>query len=228
MSAKRRDIAGAPSPASRGRTSKPRQRLYLVTPAISDPAPFAGELEHALGVGDIAAVLLRLADGGERTLIERAKHIAAVVQSRDVALVVDNRPEIVARAGADGAHLSGVEKFAAALTLLKPERIAGAGGLRSRHDAMLAGEAGADYVMFGEPDRNGRRPSFEELLERLTWWADLVEIPCVAYAAGKDEVTPLVRTGADFVALGDWIWSAPEGAAKVIAAAVASLDEAVT
>lgn len=228
MSAKRRDIAGAPSPASRGRTSKPRQRLYLVTPAISDPAPFAGELEHALGVGDIAAVLLRLADGGERTLIERAKHIAAVVQSRDVALVVDNRPEIVARAGADGAHLSGVEKFAAALTLLKPERIAGAGGLRSRHDAMLAGEAGADYVMFGEPDHNGRRPSFEELLERLTWWADLFEIPCVAYAAGKDEVTPLVRTGADFVALGDWIWSAPEGAAKVIAAAVASLDEAVT
>ena len=228
MSAKRRDIAGAPSPASRGRTSKPRQRLYLVTPAISDPAPFAGELEHALGVGDIAAVLLRLADGGERTLIERAKHIAAVLQSRDVALVVDNRPEIVARAGADGAHLSGVEKFAAALALLKPERIAGAGGLRSRHDAMLAGEAGADYVMFGEPDRNGRRPSFEELLERLTWWADLVEIPCVAYAAGKDEVTPLVRTGADFVALGDWIWSAPEGAAKVIAAAVASLDEAVT
>jgi thiamine-phosphate pyrophosphorylase len=228
LSAKRRDIAGAPSPASRGRTSKPRQRLYLVTPAISDPAPFAGELEHALGVGDIAAVLLRLADGGERTLIERAKHIAAVVQSRDVALVVDNRPEIVARAGADGAHLSGVEKFAAALALLKPERIAGAGGLRSRHDAMLAGEAGADYVMFGEPDRNGRRPSFEELLERLTWWADLVEIPSVAYAAGKDEVTPLVRTGADFVALGDWIWSAPEGAAKVIAAAVASLDEAVT
>jgi thiamine-phosphate pyrophosphorylase len=227
LSAKRRDIAGAPSPASRGRTSKPRQRLYLVTPAISDPAPFAGELEHALGVGDIAAVLLRLADGGERTLIERAKHIAAVVQSRDVALVVDNRPEIVARAGADGAHLSGVEKFAAALALLKPERIAGAGGLRSRHDAMLAGEAGADYVMFGEPDRNGRRPSFEELLERLTWWADLVEIPSVAYAAGKDEVTPLVRTGADFVALGDWIWSAPEGAAKVIAAAVASLDEAV-
>jgi thiamine-phosphate pyrophosphorylase len=228
LSAKRRDIAGAPSPASRGRTSRPRQRLYLVTPAISDPAPFAGELEHALGVGDIAAVLLRLADGGERTLIERAKHIAAVVQSRDVALVVDNRPEIVARAGADGAHLSGVEKFAAALALLKPERIAGAGGLRSRHDAMLAGEAGADYVMFGEPDRNGRRPSFEELLERLTWWADLVEIPSVAYAAGKDEVTPLVRTGADFVALGDWIWSAPEGAAKVIAAAVASLDEAVT
>jgi thiamine-phosphate pyrophosphorylase len=218
----------SPSPASRGRTSYPRPRLYLVTPAISNPASFASELEHALGTADIAAVLLRLADGGERPLIERTKQIAAAVQSRDVALVVDNRPEIVARAGADGAHLSGVEKFAAALALLKPERIAGAGGLRSRHDAMLAGEAGADYVMFGEPDRNGRRPSFEELQERLTWWADLFEIPCVAYAAGKEEVAPLVRTGADFIALGDWIWSAPEGAAKAVAAASASLDEALT
>jgi thiamine-phosphate pyrophosphorylase len=198
--------------------ASPRQRLYLVTPAISDPALFTGELERALGAGDIAAVLLRLADDGERALI------AAVVQPRDVALVVDNRPEIVARAGADGAHLSGVEKFAAALALLKPERIAGAGGLRSRHDAMLAGEAGADYVMFGEPDRNGRRPSFEEGQERLTWWADLFEIPCVAYAAAKEEVAPLSRTGADFIALGDWIWSAPEGAAEAITAAAASLE----
>jgi thiamine-phosphate pyrophosphorylase len=216
------------SPPSRGRTNSPRQRLYLVTPPISDPAPFAGELGPALGAGDIAAVLLRLADGGERALIERTKHIGTLVQPRDVALVVDNRPEIVARAGADGAHLTGAANFAAALSLLKPERIAGAGGLRSRHDAMLAGEAGADYVMFGEPDRNGRRPSFEELQERLTWWAELFEIPCVAYAEGKDEVAPLSRTGADFIALGDWIWSAPEGAAKAIAAAAASLNETVT
>jgi thiamine-phosphate pyrophosphorylase len=200
--------ANSPSPASRGRTNKPRQRLYLLTPAIGDAAPgadeFAEELERALGAGDIAAVLLRFADGGERALIERTKRIAAVVQAREVALVIDNRPQIVARAGADGAQLSGVANFAAALSLLKPERIAGASGLRSRHDAMLAGEAGADYVMFGEPDRNGRRPSFEELLERLTWWAELFEIPCVAYAAGKDEIAPLSRTGADFIALGEW------------------------
>jgi thiamine-phosphate pyrophosphorylase len=216
------------SPASRGRINNPRQRLYLITPAIGEPERFAEELEAVLGAGDIAAVLLRLGDAGERTLIERTKGIAALVQRRDIALVIDSRPEIVARAGADGAHLGGVTKFAAALSLLKPERIAGAGGLRSRHDAMLAGEAGADYVMFGEPDRNGRRPSFDELLERLTWWAELFEIPCVAYAAATDEVAPLSRTGADFIALGDWIWSAPEGAATVIAGAAACLDEAVT
>jgi thiamine-phosphate pyrophosphorylase len=220
-------ITDPASPASRGRSNKPRQRLYLVTPAVDDAASFVTTLERALGAGDVAAVLLRLADGAERELIERTKRIAALVQSRDVALVLDDRPEIVARAGADGAHLSGVARLAAALALLKPERIAGAGGLRSRHDAMLAGEAGADYVMFGEPDRNGRRPSFNELQERLTWWAELFEIPCVGYAAGKDEVAPLAQTGADFIALGDWIWSAPESATTAIADAAAKLDEAV-
>jgi thiamine-phosphate pyrophosphorylase len=207
---------------------QPRQRLYLITPQIEDATPFAGELDHALGAGDVAAVLLRLTDGGERALIERTKNVAGVVQRRDVALLVDNRPEIVARAGADGAHLTGVTNFAAALALLKPERIAGAGGLRSRHDAMLAGEAGADYVMFGEADRHGRRPSFENVQERLTWWAELFEIPCVAYAADQNEVGPLSRTGADFIALGDWLWSAPEGVAKAIANAAAAIREAVT
>jgi len=220
-------IVNSASPGSRGRSNKPPQRLYLITPAISGPELFADELERALGAGDIAAVLLRLAGGAERVLIERTKRIAALVQSRDVALVLDNHPEIVARAGADGAHLSGVATFAAALALLKPERIAGAGGLRSRHDAMLAGEAGADYVMFGEPDRNGRRSNFDELQERLTWWAELFEIPCVAYAAGRDEVAALSRTGADFIALGDWLWTAPDGATRAIADAAAQLDEAV-
>jgi thiamine-phosphate pyrophosphorylase len=217
-----------PLPSPRRRTDQPRQRLYLITPQIEDARAFAGALDEVLGAADIAAVLLRLADAGERVLIERTKHIAGVVQRRDIALLLDNHPELVARAGADGAHLTGVEKFAAALALLKPERIAGAGGLRSRHDAMLAGEAGADYVMFGEPGRVGRRSNFEDVQERLIWWAELFEIPCVAFAAGDDEVAPLSRTGADFIALGEWLWSRPEGAAKAIANAAATIDEAVT
>jgi thiamine-phosphate pyrophosphorylase len=207
--------------------NSPSQRLYLVTPQIGDPAAFAGELERALGAGDIAAVLLRLKEADERSLIERTKQLAAVVQRRDVALVIDGHPDIVVRAGADGAHLSGAVSFVAAIAMLKPDRIAGAGGLCSRHDAMLVGEAGADYVMFGELDRHGRRAGFEEIRERLIWWVELFEIPCVAYAASKDEVGPLSRTGADFIALGDWIWSAPEGAATAIAAAVI-LDRTVT
>jgi thiamine-phosphate pyrophosphorylase len=206
----------------------PRQRLYLITPLVDDAASFAPELERALGSGDVAAVLLRLAQGGERSLIERVKTIGAAVQSHDIALIVDGHPEIVARAGADGSHLTGVTAFAAALATLKPDRIAGAGGLRSRHDAMLAGETGADYVMFGEPRRDGRRPAFEETQERLTWWAKLFEIPCVAYAASKDEFAPLAHTGADFLALGDWIWPAPGSAADAIAAAATTVGESVT
>jgi thiamine-phosphate pyrophosphorylase len=133
----------------------------------------------------------------------------------------------VARGGADGAHLTGIESFAAAFGFLKPDRIAGAGGLHSRHDAMLAGEAGADYIMFGEPDRRGNRPPFEAVEERVKWSADLLEVPCVGYAASAAEVRPLTQAGADFVALGDWMWTHPEGAARAVAAAAAALAEPI-
>jgi thiamine-phosphate pyrophosphorylase len=220
-------------------TSRPTQRLYLFTPPLGDPTAFLPDLDAALGAGDIAAVLLRLAPADEGTLIARAKTVAAAVQRRDVAVLFDGHADLVARSGADGAHLTGVDAFAAALALLKPERIAGAGGLRSRHDAMLAGETGADYVMFGEPfappsraaedkgeDKGGsRRPPLEETLDRLEWWAHLVEIPCVGYAASRDEVAALAQTGADFIALGDWIWTEPQDAGKGAAAAVAAAAE---
>jgi thiamine-phosphate pyrophosphorylase len=206
----------------------PRQpaRLYLVTPQLADTAAFAEEIDAALAAGDVAAVLLRLNDADERTLINRAKRVAAAVQRRDIALLIDGRPSLVARIGADGAHLTGIAAFTAALGALKPDRIAGAGGLRSRHDAMLAGEAGADYVMFGEPDRRGQRPPFAAVEERVEWWADLIELPCVGYAAQADEVEPLARAGADFVALGDWIWL-PPGASAAVAAANQALARAV-
>jgi thiamine-phosphate pyrophosphorylase len=219
-----RDPPPHPSP-TRGAVNSPR--LYLVTPLVDDTAPLLRELDAALGAGDVAAVLLRLADADERTLINRAKTVAGAVQRRDIALLLDNRSEIVGRAGADGAHIFGIEAFAAALATLKPDRIAGAGGLRSRHDAMVAGETGADYVMFGDPDRRGHRPPFEAIEERVQWWADLVEIPCVGYAASADEVGPLAQAGADFVALGDWIWTQAQGAAAAVTAAAGRLAEPI-
>ncbi len=205
------------------RNDTARQRLYLITPRIEDPVRFIPEVEQALAAGDVAAILLRLADDDERKQIDRIKTLAPAVQRRDVALVIEGHAAIAARAGADGAHISGVEAFAAALPLLKPDRIAGAGGLLSRHDAMLAGESGADYVMFGDPDRRGRRPSFEELEERLLWWVELLEIPCVAYAGHPDEVAALAGTGADFIALGEWIWTSPQGVAAAIGNATEQL-----
>jgi thiamine-phosphate pyrophosphorylase len=180
-------------------------------------------LEAALSAGDIAAVLLRLEDSDERTLINRAKTIAAIVQRRDIAVLLDGRPEIAARVGVDGAHLTGTEALTAAIGTLKPDRIAGAGGLRSRHDAMLAGESGADYVMFGEPDRRGNRAPFEAILEHVRWWAEVFEPPCAVYAASPDEVALLAQAGADFVALGDWIWTHPTGPVGALETASAAL-----
>jgi methylmalonyl-CoA mutase cobalamin-binding subunit len=136
---------------------RPAPRLYLVTPRVDDAGAFAAPLKAALAAGDVAAVLLRLADGDERTLINRAKALAPAVQDAGAALILDGHSDLVARAGADGAHLTGIADFAEALATLKPERIAGIGGLDTRHDAMLAAEQGADYVMFGEPDADGHR-----------------------------------------------------------------------
>jgi thiamine-phosphate pyrophosphorylase len=206
---------------------RPHPRLYLVTPALDDTASFANAIDAVLASADIAAVLLRLADADERSLINRAKTMVGVAQRRDIALLLDGRAEIVGRVGADGAHLTGIEAFTAALPGLKPDRIAGAGGLRSRHDAMLAGESGADYVLFGEPDRRGNRPPFETVEDRVKWWADLVEVPCIGYAGDEGEVRLLAQAGADFVALGDWIWTHPQGAAAAVTMAASALAEPV-
>jgi thiamine-phosphate pyrophosphorylase len=198
---------------------RPAPRLYLVTPPVEDAAAFVAPLTQALSAGDVAAVLLRLADADERTLTNRIKTLAPVVQSKDGALIVDRHADLVARAGADGAHLTGIDAFTEAVEQLKPERIAGAGGLATRHDAMLAAEGNADYVMFGEPDKNGARPSFEAIEERVAWWAEVFESPCVAYTAAREEVAPLVLAGADFVALGDWLWREPSKVAAIVAEA---------
>jgi thiamine-phosphate pyrophosphorylase len=173
---------------------------------------------------DVAAILLRLAAVDERTLVNRVKLIAPAVQKAGAALVLEGSAEIAIRGGADGAHLTGIAAFSDALGRLKPDRIAGCGGLQTRHDAMLAAEQGADYVMFGEPV-DGRRPSFEAIVERITWWAELFEVPCVGFAATLDEVGPLAAAGADFVAL-DGIPDDAQAAAATIAAAAERLAAA--
>ena len=203
-------------------TQRPAPRLTLVSPTVEDAAAFARPLAEALGAADIAAVLLRLARADERTLINRVKALAPVVQGRDAALVLDGEPGIATRGGADGAHLTGLADFLAAVEGLKPARIAGCGGLATRDDAMTAAERGADYVMFGEP-RDGQRPALDAILDRVAWWAEVFEVPCVGFAATLAEVGPLAKAGADFVALGDDIWNDPRGVTAAIAEAARML-----
>src|SRR5690606_8898743 len=102
-------------------------RLYLVTPPLAEPAGFAGPLAAALDSADIAAVLLTLAPTDERTAVNRVKALASPVQDRGAARLLDGHAGLVGRAGADGAHLRGVDAFAAAVASLKPDRIAGCG-----------------------------------------------------------------------------------------------------
>jgi thiamine-phosphate pyrophosphorylase len=192
-----------------------------VTP--QDPSGLAGLLAEALSAADIAAVLLRLPDAEERRQVDHVKALAPAVQDKGTALLLDGHPHLAARAGADGAHLDGVDTFKAALSTLRPERIAGCGGLASRHDAMVAGEAGADYVMFGEPGTAGGRPSFNAISDRVAWWAELFEIPCVGFAGSLDEVEPLAAAGADFVAIGDCVFTDRRGCSAAVAEAARRL-----
>jgi thiamine-phosphate pyrophosphorylase len=203
--------------------ARPAPRLYLITPPVAAPEPIGREHAAALGIADIAAVLIHLAAGDDRALINCVKALAPVVQGKDAALLLNGRADLVARAGADGAHFAGIDDFNEALATLKPARIAGCGGLLTRHDAMLAGEAGADYVMFGEPDEDGQRPAPDAVLNRVDWWAELFEVPCVGYAGAPDEVDSLAAAGADFVALGPWVFDDKRGTAGVMADAAGRL-----
>ena len=203
--------------ASKPAQPRPLPRLYLATPVVDDPSLLIASLPGLLAGADVAAVLLRLQATDQRSMITRIKALAPPIQNAGAALLLDGHVELVARAGADGAHLAGIAALKEALPNLKPDRIAGVGALATRHDSMVAGELGADYVLFGEPDAKGARPSTGAIAERIGWWAELFEPPCVGYAASRDETSEFVMAGADFILVGDMIWQDSRGPATALA-----------
>ena len=205
---------------------RPAPRLYLATSEVDDPAQLAASLPDLLAAADVAAVLVRLKETDQRTMISRVKALAPAVQNAGAALLLDGHVELVARGGADGAHLSGLAAMEDALPSLKPDRIAGVGGLTTRHDSMAAGELGADYVLFGEPDANGQRPSVEAIAERLQWWDELFEPPCVGFAASREEAAEFAAAGADFILVCDFIWADPRGAKAALVDAGHAIGQA--
>ena len=203
--------------ASKPPPLRPVPRIYLATPVVDDPSALVASLPGLLAVADVAAVLLRLQMTDQRSMISKVKTLAPSIQNAGAALLLDGHVELVARAGADGAHLSGIAALEEALPTLKPDRIAGVGGLETRHDSMLAGELGVDYVLFGEPDSHGKRPSAEAIAERLDWWAELFEPPCIGYATSREEAYEFARAGADFVLVDEAIWADARGASAALA-----------
>jgi thiamine-phosphate pyrophosphorylase len=205
---------------------EPSTRLYLILPPIADTAAFKPLLDSALAAGDVACVLLRQSGHGDIKAIAQA--LLPLIQARDAAFLVEGDPRLAIRIGADGVHTAySPGAIESALSSLGQDAIVGAGALATRDDAMQAGEAGASYVMFGEPDASGIRASADHVLERVAWWADIFNVACVSYAGTFGEIAPLAEAGAEFVALGDAVWTHPAGPANAIKEAQTILANAV-
>ena len=203
--------------------SDPSPGLYLVTPVLAEAESFLPALREALASAAIASLLLRLGpvDGDQAARLVRA--VAAPAQAKGAALLIDGSPALALETGADGAHVEGVgAPLKDAIKLLSPRYIVGAGALATRDEAMTAGESGADYVLFGDDAAPLAAPA---LLERVAWWAEIFNTPCVAFARSLEEVGPLVAAGADFVMLGDCVWSDPRGPAAAVADARRAIAE---
>ncbi len=189
-------------------------RLYLVTPPILPPG-FADILASALDAGDVAAVQLRLKDLPDDGLLKIIAQLRPVVQSRDVAFLLNDRPDLAVTSGCDGAHVGQTDTKAPAARKILKDLTLGVTCHGSRHLAMQAGEEGADYVAFGAfyPTTTKEPPAMADI-ETLEWWAKTMEIPCVAIGGiTAANCAPLVKAGADFLAVVGAVWSHPESPA---------------
>jgi thiamine-phosphate pyrophosphorylase len=198
--------------------SEDAPRLSLATPPLAAARDFLPALESALSAGDVASLLIRFAGEDPRQNEEIARALAPVAQEKGVAVLIEGSPTVALRAKADGAQIAGADDaLAEAVKKLSPKYIVGAAGLATRDDAMRAGELGVDYVLFDTGDLDAR-------VERVGWWAELFNTPCVARAQTLGDVAPLARAGADFVLLDDAVWTDARGPAAAVAQALAILD----
>lgn len=203
-------------------------RLYLVTPLEFDLARFPAVLEEALSGGDVASLLIAPKGVSDMALQRIAEVLAPIGQRHGAAVLVLNDTRAAGRARADGVHVdTGVAALKAACSTFQPKSIVGAGGLKTRHDAMQAAETGADYVFFGMIEKPEEAMAHDKSLDLAEWWMPLFETPCVCFA-GSDiaSVDAVAATGADFVALRDAVWSHPAGPKAAVAEAIARIAAA--
>jgi len=212
--------------------STPACRLYLITPPrIDDLAAFGRMLSAALDAGDVAALQLRLKDAPDAVIAAAAEVLLPIAQSREVALILNDRPDLAVRLGCDGVHVGQQdESCAEARRIVGPHRMVGVTCHDSRHLAMEAAEAGADYVAFGAFFETATKaaPTRAEP-EILTIWQETMQIPCVAIGGiTVDNCRGLVTAGADFIAVSAGVWAYPNGPAAAVAAFNAEIAAGVT
>lgn len=196
-------------------------RLYLVSPERLDhPDLFAADLRAALDGGDVAAFQLRLKDVDDAAIARAADALRPICQQRGVAFIMNDRPDLAVRLDCDGVHIGQEDMpYAEARRIVGPDRQIGVTCKSSRHLAMEAAEAGADYVAFGaffaSTTKTVTTPAD---LEILTWWSELMEIPCVAIGGiTVENCRPVIAAGADFLAVASGVWNhrnGPEAAVR--------------
>jgi thiamine-phosphate pyrophosphorylase len=199
-----------------------RCRLYLITPPVIDDAKaFAALLEQALDAGDVAAIQVRLKDVSEAHLAEVAKAVLAVGQDYEVAVLLNDSPELAAKFGCDGVHIGQSDgTLKDARKIMGPDAMIGVTCHDSRHLAMEASEGGADYVAFGAffPTQT-KDTDFQAELEDLTIWQESMMTPCVAIGGiTVDNCDAVIEAGADFIAVCGGVWNHPDGPAAAVAA----------
>ena len=188
-------------------------RLYVITPPRLDPAAFADVLAAALDAGDVAAVQLRLKDTDDAAWRRAIDALRPVAQSRGVAFLLNDRPDLAVAHGCDGAHVGQEDTPAAVARKILGELTLGVTCHDSRELAFAAGEDGADYVAFGAffPTETKLAPTRADP-EILRWWSEIAELPSVAIGGiTAANCAPLVQAGADFLAVIGAVWNHPEG-----------------
>ena len=195
-------------------------QLYLISPA-NVGGDFPEQLRAALDGGPVAAFQLRVKDVDQHEVARLAEPLQRICAEHDVAFIVNDSAGLAKRIGADGVHLGQQDDDPRdARALLGPSAQIGVTCHDSRHLAMEAGEAGADYVAFGSFfPTSTKEVSHHPDPSILSWWVTLFEIPCVAIGG----ITPengraLVEAGADFLAVSNAVWAHPDGPGAAVAA----------
>jgi thiamine-phosphate pyrophosphorylase len=211
-----------PSPAPRQAEAMdaPACRLYLITPpSLPDLDAFADELDAALDAGDVAALQIRLKAADDAELARVARRLAPPAQARGVAVILNDRPDLVGRLGLDGAHIGQEDApYEEARRQVGRNRMIGVTCHDSRHLAMEAAEAGADYVAFGAfYDTDTKAAPTRAELEILSIWQEAMEVPCVAIGGITiDTAEEVARAGADFIAVSAGVWRHSAGPADAV------------
>jgi thiamine-phosphate pyrophosphorylase len=209
----------------------PLCRLYLITPpTLDDLAAFGRALARARDAGDVAALQIRLKDAPDDIVAAAVTALMPIAHARGVAVILNDRPDLAARLGCDGVHVGQHDvPYAEARRIVGPDRMVGVTCHDSRHLAMEAAEAGADYVAFGAffptttKDVTARADP-----EILSIWQETMETPCVAIGGVTVETARgLAAAGADFLAVSAGVWSYGEGPGAAVAAFNAEIAKGV-